>query len=382
MMLFVFGSALTLAVIGALLWPYWRPEAAGGEAGATDKDSREVALYQDQLAEVARDQDRGVLTAVQAKSATQEIERRLLIAARRADQAGGAQSRGGRLGLVIGAALLPLAAGSLYVALGAPDQPSRPFAARPPVLDPTAAAPTAGSRPDMRAQIDTLQERLAQTPDDADGQILLARSYASIRRFDEAIAAYRTANRLTGGQNRRLAGELAEVMVVANDGAVSAEAQQIFERIRADFPQDPQARYYLALALAQGGQTDAALSALTALRQDAPNGAPWLGTVDQLIAQLDPAREAAPADRRFDGPSDAQMAAAATLSREQQDAMIQNMVEGLAVRLEETPDDLEGWRRLARAYEVLGDTEKAAQAHRRVQALAPDDPDAATFFSP
>jgi cytochrome c-type biogenesis protein CcmH len=45
------------------------------------------------------------------------------------------------------------------------------------------------------------------------------------------------------------------------------------------------------------------------------------------------------------------------------------MVERLAARLRDNPDDLEGWRRLARAYQVLGDTDKASDAHAKIEAL-------------
>ena len=53
--------------------------------------------------------------------------------------------------------------------------------------------------------------------------------------------------------------------------------------------------------------------------------------------------------------------------------MIRGMVESLAARLEEDPDDPEGWRRLARSYTVLGEPEKAADTLRRAVDLAPDD---------
>ena len=45
------------------------------------------------------------------------------------------------------------------------------------------------------------------------------------------------------------------------------------------------------------------------------------------------------------------------------------MVERLAARLETEPGDLEGWRRLAGAWRVLGETEKADAADARVKAL-------------
>ena len=49
--------------------------------------------------------------------------------------------------------------------------------------------------------------------------------------------------------------------------------------------------------------------------------------------------------------------------------MIRTMVQRLADRLKDNPDDLAGWQRLAKAYEVLGDAEKAREARARIKAL-------------
>ena len=53
--------------------------------------------------------------------------------------------------------------------------------------------------------------------------------------------------------------------------------------------------------------------------------------------------------------------------------MIRDMVAGLAARLEDRPDDLEGWRMLGRSYRVLGELAKAADAYGRVAEALPDD---------
>ena len=50
-------------------------------------------------------------------------------------------------------------------------------------------------------------------------------------------------------------------------------------------------------------------------------------------------------------------------------AFIRSMVERLADRLKDEPNDIQGWRRLARAYEVLGETEKAKTAQARVRKI-------------
>ena len=50
--------------------------------------------------------------------------------------------------------------------------------------------------------------------------------------------------------------------------------------------------------------------------------------------------------------------------------MILGMVERLAGRLKDNPDDAEGWRMLARSYEVLGETDKAKEARAKAEALS------------
>ena len=69
------------------------------------------------------------------------------------------------------------------------------------------------------------------------------------------------------------------------------------------------------------------------------------------------------------GPSRADREAATRMSDEERAAMIRSMVQRLADRLEENPGDREGWLRLARTYEVLGETEKAGAARARAEAL-------------
>ena len=74
------------------------------------------------------------------------------------------------------------------------------------------------------------------------------------------------------------------------------------------------------------------------------------------------------------GPSAAQMAAAANQSPDQQAAMIQSMVDGLATRLKQDGSDLDGWVRLVRSYKVLGEPEKARAAAADAQHALAGDP--------
>lgn len=50
--------------------------------------------------------------------------------------------------------------------------------------------------------------------------------------------------------------------------------------------------------------------------------------------------------------------------------MIQGMVDRLAARLKDNPDDVEGWRKLGRSYSVLGRYAESAAAYAQASALA------------
>ena len=59
---------------------------------------------------------------------------------------------------------------------------------------------------------------------------------------------------------------------------------------------------------------------------------------------------------------------------EAQQAMIENMVAGLATKLKSNPQDAQGWAMLGRSYAVLGETDKAIDAYEHAHQLKPDDP--------
>ena len=69
------------------------------------------------------------------------------------------------------------------------------------------------------------------------------------------------------------------------------------------------------------------------------------------------------------GPSAEEIKEAEKMSSEDRQKMIKSMVQRLADRLEKNPEDLSGWQRLAWAYEVLGEKEKAEIARSRANLL-------------
>jgi cytochrome c-type biogenesis protein CcmH len=63
----------------------------------------------------------------------------------------------------------------------------------------------------------------------------------------------------------------------------------------------------------------------------------------------------------------------AALPEDERRAMIESMVAGLAARLEEQPQDAEGWRMLARSQMVLERPAEAGESYRRLFAITDGD---------
>jgi len=261
-----------------------------------------------------------------------------------------------RIGAAVGiAALLPAAALVIYSAVGAPAAIERGGSA--------AEAPAPHDRAELAAAAEQLKARLQQDPAHVEGWVLLARTFASLERYPEARSAYSQAIALAPNEPR-LHAELGELLVLAAGGDVTAEAEAEFAKAG----DDPRARFYGAEAALQRGDREAAKTALLALLADAPAEAPWRKVVQERLAEIAPgeiAPDEQPPAAKGSGPTAQDVATAQSMSPEERQAMIRSMVDRLAARLEQNPNDKDGWTRLAHAYDVLGESEKAEAARTR-----------------
>ncbi|MGE0118725.1 MAG: c-type cytochrome biogenesis protein CcmI [Dongiaceae bacterium] len=369
-------GVITVGVLVALTAPLFRRHRGG-----LPRPSHEIAIYRDQLAELQREVDSGRILPVEARLAEVEIQRKILAAADSVDPAENERAAPHRLpqavALLLVAAIVPIGALAVYLSVGSPGEPSPPF-------DPARAAARVQAEErarEMTVLVEKLAERLKQEPDNLEGWALLARSYSALQRDADAAAAYERAYELSG-RSVTYAGDYGAALVAAAGAHVTPAAQALFAQVLEADPSEPQARFYLALAKAQAGQAREAIAMWRSLEIDSPPDAPWVPTVREMIRNVAadsgidpgsiPATSRAPI-RQASGPSDEDIAAAQSMSPEDQQKMIQDMVAGLAKRLEANPDDLEGWKRLGRSYLVLEDAARAKQAYSRALALAPTD---------
>lgn len=353
-------SAIAIALIAALA--ICLPLIGRKAAPAEIAEPNDAEVYRDQLAEVERDEKSGLIDGEGAAQARAEIARRLIAVSRGETKRDMTSGRGVLIGIAAFLCLVMPAGGiALYARMGIPEAPDFPLRAR-----------FEAASPDGNILIRRVELRVEEHPEDGRGWELLAPIYLGQGRATESVNAWRNAIRILGPDPRRYGG-LAEALVVASQGRVNAETREAFAKVLKMVPDDPRARFYLALADGQDGKYDDAVAKLEALKKDSPADAPWIGVTDDQIARIKAEKEQqakAPGN-----PSEDDVAAAAQLSDTDRMAMIQTMVDSLDSRLKDDPNNFEGWQRLVRSYAMLQQPDKAAEALKRGLAAFPADTD-------
>jgi len=213
---------------------------------------------------------------------------------------------------------------------------------------------TGPSKTDYPSLIAMLAQRMPNRPGDVQGWTLLGQGYLTLGNADQAQKALAHAVEAEkaeqGGADPQLLSTYGEAMTEAA-GGVSKDAEDVFKQVLAQDPRNLVARYYTGLALATRGDKAQALQLWEGVLADAPANTPWRGAlIDQVAALKASAGGGAPNP--------------------------QAMVQQLADRLQSSPNDLDGWLRLIRAYAVLGNKDKAAQALTTARGVFANQPNA------
>jgi cytochrome c-type biogenesis protein CcmH len=393
----IVAGVLSLAVAFLILLANLRPRGDAAPAAAYD-----LQVYRDQLKELDRDLERGVLTEAEAARARTEVSRRILEADRALTRAKEARSR--RSGLerwIVAGGLLAVVAGAVgvYMQIGAPGYPDLPLTTRIAILEdaranrPDQAAaetqaqemprPALPAQPEREELVARLRAIMEQRPDDAEGMALLASNEAALGNFRAAHIAQSRLIELLGEEATGLHYiDLAEMMILSAGGYVSPEAEEALLQGLEREPRNGTARYYAGLMYAQQGRPDLAFPIWRNLMAESTADAPWLDPIRLQIEEVaalagervtlaelpQPAAPAAP------GPTQEQIDAAGEMAPEDRSAMIEGMVASLASRLATEGGPPEDWARLISAFGVLGRIEQARAVYEEARTVFADNP--------
>ena len=199
------------------LWFVLPPLLQKSAAGTRDESrAASVLIYQDQYQELEADFHSGLMNEEQYQQEKDELERRLLedIPVTPEDKSVSSKSlpAGSKIKFAVGA-ISPVAAVVLYFVLGNPR--ALTTRATPTAMPPVSVQPGQMTPQNIEANVAALARRLEQDPNDAQGWIMLGRSYTAMNRFADAASAYERATGLKAN-DAELWADYAEALALAN----------------------------------------------------------------------------------------------------------------------------------------------------------------------
>jgi cytochrome c-type biogenesis protein CcmH len=190
-----------------------------GEAKAARRDIN-IAVYRDQMKEMEADRTNGLLSEDQFQAAKLELEARLAEDALAREAADTAPVRGGgrKLGFSL-AALLPAAAFGLYFLLG---NPAALTAINEAQVNPNAVP----GEHDIMKMIQKVEEKTRQDPNDGQAWTILAKTYAAVGHWPEALDAWEKAMKLRPGEPAVMTG-YAEALAITNNRVLQGKPMEL-----------------------------------------------------------------------------------------------------------------------------------------------------------
>lgn len=217
-----------------------------------DHDGITTAVIKQQLAELGSDLEAGKLDQAAYSAARHDLERALLDDLNEpADPNHATVQHSSRWSSAVLALAVPVTALWLYHQLGSE-------AALSPEAQTTPQVAANGAGHSLEEMINKLASELQENPDNIEGWIMLATSYASTDQFDKAVKAYQEALKRTGDHPRLLT-DYADALAMARGGEFTDEVGELLEKALQLQPDNVKALWLLGHWHYQRSQYDATL---------------------------------------------------------------------------------------------------------------------------
>jgi cytochrome c-type biogenesis protein CcmH len=268
---------LILLALGFLLVPLiaLRSGKPAGSPGKSPAKARNATVYQEQLAELDAERERGNIDEAQWQASRNAMERRALD---EAEQEGGTApavperaQRAGIAATVVGIAV-PIAAIALYALLGNPQ-----------AMFPGPGPDQAVGAEQIEAMVAKLAERMKSSPADTEGWVMLGRSYAAMGRFEDATAAYAKAAEQKPA-NAQILADYADALGMVNGRKLDGEPAALIARALKADPRNVKALTLAGTVAYQKREFAKAIALWEAILPEVPKDEPFAEQVRAIIS--------------------------------------------------------------------------------------------------
>jgi len=273
MLFLLIASVLILSAFLLILPPLWRKQAIQD----TDLDQRNILIAQHRLAELKENRRSGGISQAQYEEQLADLEQALSDDLDIKSHVSSTQSQG-RWVVYVLALGVPLLAGALYFSLGNYQAISHSAE--------MAVDPDTLKMAEINKMVDGLAEKLKNNPDDAQGWLMLGRSYKFQQQYPKAVDAFANAYRLLGDQAEVML-LYADAIAYASDKNLAGKPTELVFKALALEPDNMNALWLGGMAKAQQGDPATAIKLWKKLVALLPPGSDSQQEIQGLLAKIE-----------------------------------------------------------------------------------------------
>jgi cytochrome c-type biogenesis protein CcmH len=224
---------------------------------STSYDVLNTSIYKDRLKTLEAEFQSGQFAEAQFEQAKQELARTLLSDTQSGSASDLQQGNNFKVAIAI-LIIIPLVAYSGYNLYGAADQAPDIIAAQK--LPPRSASPQTASKQmqTIQGMVSGLAKRLKESPDDAKGWRMLARSYVVLKEYKQAETAYEKAWKLVDFDPELIL-DYARIIATNQQNSYLGKPEKLIDEILAKQPEHPVALFYHGIIAEQKQQPKEAI---------------------------------------------------------------------------------------------------------------------------
>ena len=273
MLFLLIVSVLILSAFLLILPPLWRKQAVQD----ADLDQRNILIAQHRLAELKENRRSGGISQAQYEEQLADLEQALSDDLDIKSHVSPAQSQGRWVVyvLVLG---VPLLAGALYLSLGNYQAISHSAE--------MAVDPDTLKLAEINKMVEGLAEKMKNNPDDAQGWLMLGRSYKFQQQYPKAVDAFANAYRLLGDQAEVML-LYADALAYANDKNLAGKPTELVFKALALEPDNMTALWLGGMAKVQQGDVVNAIKLWKKLVALLPPGSESQQEIQALLAKIE-----------------------------------------------------------------------------------------------
>ncbi|MCU7939639.1 MAG: c-type cytochrome biogenesis protein CcmI [gamma proteobacterium symbiont of Bathyaustriella thionipta] len=389
-MLIIIAIAL---LVKPLFKTYSDTELSESQKKADQRKALNIELYEQKKVQIEQDFSNGLLDEEGRIQAQNEIEHSLIHDAEGSVSTELTQlSKSSAIKLSIAfLVLIPVSSVIIYLSI-APDNFEQVVMSQKPEAKPHTAK-NQNQVPDIATMVSSLEKKLENDPENAQGWNMLGRSYIVLKRYADAAKAYEKALALVK-QNKtqqampELEIDYVEALMQAGDINAYQKARNILGGMLAANPDNGDALWFMGFLDYQAGNKEQAVERWTYLLTLLPAEGKQTQIVNTYLSQIKSQMSGANNNQSIEAPQIAKKSEPQAENKPaakgpapgqqltgtaQEQAFIASMVARVEKRVKDNPQDMKGWMSLGKSYGVLNRHVDSANAYAKAVAIDSTD---------